>query len=78
MSYRIRPDATVRTNVRRLVSRELARALAALDEPGASACRRRSTTCASAAKRYAASSGSPAPAWGGVGARQRRGARRRP
>ena len=35
MSYRIRPDATVRTNVRRLVRRELARALAALDEPGA-------------------------------------------
>lgn len=35
MSYRIRPDATVRTNVRRLARRELARALAALDEPGA-------------------------------------------
>ena len=35
MSYRIRPEATVRTNVRRLVRRELARALAALDEPGA-------------------------------------------
>ena len=35
MSYRIRPHATVRTNVRRLVRRELARALAALDDPGA-------------------------------------------
>jgi CHAD domain-containing protein len=35
MSYRIRPDATIRKNVRRLVRRELDRALAALDDPGA-------------------------------------------
>jgi hypothetical protein len=40
MSYRIRPDATVRTNVRRLVRRELARALAALDVPCSYAVRR--------------------------------------
>jgi CHAD domain-containing protein len=35
VSFRIRPDAAVRKNVRRLVGRELGRALAALDEPDA-------------------------------------------
>ena len=34
MSYRLRPDTSVRKNVRRLARRELDRSLAALDEPG--------------------------------------------
>jgi hypothetical protein len=64
MSYRIRPDATVRTNVRRPVRRELAGALAALDEPGALGLQETGHDVRKRCRRRAASSGSPAPAWG--------------